>query len=736
MQSSLPEGWEIITNSPSSPNRPFYVNTHTSETVWERPTFPAPPLPEGWEHIRNSPGLPFYVNTYTREFVSDRPTVPAPRAPEGWDVIPANLVDGRPEYYRNRYTGEYVFQRPTLPAQRLPEGWELHLDSSSGNRPFYLNIPTGKSEWKLPTREALNPKQRKFVSQFLSVDDAPVNVGDAPPDAGRLARIPLSSQDVNQDIERLYQSRQRSISPPRYRYPHISFKQFISGEFFQNIGLQFEPDFERNPELFAYFKKKIKEQQIFCSDMTDSDMSELIPSLFTYRADMNMNTVIHYQGQVLKVPTGQHLDESQTHEILASIDSLLEEDTKVDESKKAQILQVFRDSTSNMLIWKMLLYSKNLQERIEGTCTIQSPIQSVNSQSDKVGYLAVSYKQKERTKTTCGFTASTMGITTLFLQVMGSDILWIFSNNAKCSNRSRSSSGFHDRGPPPPGPPQPGPPPPPPEVIYNDQMLSSRLSFFDLSMDNSQLYAKLNNAISQLYDNNKKYKTGIQYMKDRRPDLFVYNGLNPGINIISIVADGRTTVHHCFIYNMGDISIVMDSWAHSSAARGFLFGRDIITRIWLTRDLIPLLDRMNIAAARNRTDVKDTLIRVFLAPHMINREYYAPDKMTGTGYRLTDEFVSSELTANDANLERFDYTIISINQNFLMFIFIFNFGFTQDTLFGGRGRSLTSIRRRKSNFINNIKQHKTRKSVRKIAKKKSIVKYKNSVKTKRNYKNR
>jgi hypothetical protein len=518
------------------------------------------------------------------------------------------------------------------------------------------------------------------------------------------------------------------VSPPRYRHPHVSFKQFISGNFFQNIGIQFEPDFDHKPELFAYFKKKIKEQQIFCSGMTDSDMSELIPSLFTYRADMNMNTVIHHEGQVLKSPTGQHLDRSQTGEILDSIDTLLKEDTKVNQSAKAEILKVFRDSTSNMLIWKMLLYSKNLQEKIEGTCTIQSPIQSVNSQLDKAGLLAVSYKEKERTKTTCGFTAPTMAITTLFLQVMGSDILWIFSKNAKCSNRSRSSSGFHDRGPPPPGPP-----PPPPEVIYNDQMLSSRLSFFDLSMDNSQLYAKLNNAISQLYDNNKKYKTGIQYMKDRRPDLFVYNGLNPGINIISIVADGTTTVHHCFIYNMGDISIVMDSWAHGTG-RGFLFGRDIITRIWLTRDLIPLLDRMNIAAAKNRTDVKDTLIRVFLAPHMINREYYAPDKMTG--YRLTDEFVLSELTANDANLERFDYTIISINQNFLMFIFIFNFGFTQDTLFGGRGRSLTSVRRRKSNFINNIKQHKTRKSVRKIAKKKSIVKYKNSVKTKRNYKNR
>jgi hypothetical protein len=162
----------------------------------------------------------------------------------------------------------------------------------------------------------------------------------------------------------------------------------------------------------------------------------------------------------------------------------------------------------------------------------------------------------------------------------------------------------------------------------------------------------------------------------------------------------------------------MDSWAHGNQ-QGFLFGRDIIKRIWLTHELIPLLARLSPDSKRNKPDVKDTLKRVFLAPCIDNITYYAPGNIDTDDQSRTN-FVMTELAANDANLELYDYTIISINQNFLMFIFIFNFGFTNDILFGGSSSRGGSIRNMRKNKIGH--QYKNRNSTRKFAKKRSTKK--------------
>jgi hypothetical protein len=168
-------------------------------------------------------------------------------------------------------------------------------------------------------------------------------------------------------------------------------------------------------------------------------------------------------------------------------------------------------------------------------------------------------------------------------------------------------------------------------------MLSQRLAAFDrtLSVDEPKLYAKLNTVINQLYDNNKKYKTGILYMNSKRPDLFVYSGLKLGINIISVVQSG-VTVHHSFIYNMGNVSVIMDSWAHGNH-RGYIFGRELITRIWVTTELEALLNNLHPGRPRSFPSMKNALIRVFLAPHSDNITHYpqfVPDAVSKSEVNL------------------------------------------------------------------------------------------------------
>ena len=86
--------------------------------------------------------------------------------------------------------------------------------------------------------------------------------------------------------------------------------------------------------------------------------------------------------------------------------------------------------------------------------------------------------------------------------------------------------------------------------------------------------------------------------------------------------------------------------------------------------------------------MKNALIRVFLAPHLDNIRYYPQFLPSAVTQRERDIYFN-ELRKNDQMYDHTDYTIISINQNFLMSIFSFNFGFTNDILFGGGiGRSL------------------------------------------------
>lgn len=541
------------------------------------------------------------------------------------------------------------------PPANLPTGWGARYSDSHG-RQYFVNLLTGHTTWDLPTVTAA--EEETFLRRIRN----------------RNVQTPLpftsSERKWYREDEISRQAMRSRISP--LKFGEVDPKRYVSGNFFVNIGIHFPQDGLVTPssKSFAYFKRTIKEQGIFCEKMDDAEVLDIAADLFVYDPLMNVDPIIN------KVPVNEYRTELDAIRRLHSI-NLNQHRSVVD--KLIANIDDPRNSSVSVTLWKMLLYAKTIQSRCEGTCAIRGEDPRERS---KAGSMIVSAKQKGRTKTTCGFTAPSIAIATLFLQVMGSEFLDAFRKHSKCSvktkSRSRSKTpkgmvrGVHDK-----------------KTIYTDEMLSQRLAVFDrtLTVDEPRLYAKLNTVVNQLYDNNRKYKTGIHYMNSKRPDLFRYSGLKLGINIISVVVKSGVTVHHSFIYNMGNVSVIMDSWAHSNET-GYVFGRELVTRMCITEELERALYNLHPGHTRSFAGMKNALIRVFLAPHMDNMGYYpqfAPNAVSQSDRKL----YLDELRKNDQMYDRTDYTIISINQNFLMTVFSFNFGFTNDILFGGgSGRSL------------------------------------------------
>lgn len=552
---------------------------------------------------------------------------------------------------------------PPPPPANMPPGWSAIYSDSHG-RQYFVNLLTGRTTWDLPTvtgaeeDEFMRPirNRNRIVRSELRFSE------DNPERAQR-------EREFYMDDETRRQTARSRISPSQFE--EADPRRYVSGNFFRNIGIHFPQDGLVTPssKSFAYFKRTIKEQGIFCEKMDDAEVLDIAADLFVYDPRMNVDPITN------KIPVDEYRAELDSIRHLHSI-NLNQHPSVVD--KLIDHMDRPRNISISVTLWKMLLYAKTIQGRCEGTCAIRG--EDPREQS-KAGSMIVSAKQKRITKTTCGFTAPSIAVATLFLQVMGSEFLDAFRKHSKCSvktksrSRSKTPDGVvrwvRDK-----------------KTIYNDEMLSQRLAAFDrtLSVDESRLYAKLNTVINQLYDNNRKYKTGIHYMSLKRPDLFVYSGLNLGINIISVVQSG-VTVHHSFIYNMGDVSVIMDSWAHGNHS-GYIFGRELVTRMWVTAELERALDNLHPGHTRSFLTMKNSLLRVFLAPHMDNMGYYPPFIPNAVS-QSDRKLYLDELRKNDQMYDRTDYTIISINQNFLMTTFSFNFGFTNDILFGGgSGRSL------------------------------------------------
>jgi hypothetical protein len=574
--------------------------------------------------------------------------------------------------------------RSIPPPPPLPPGW-IPDYSHQHNRWYFINPLTNRSTWDLPSVTGAEEEQfirpirnrnRSIRTDLRFNDDA---------ETAQREREWYREDEVHRQTAR------NMISPSQF--DEADPRRYVSGNFFVNIGIHFPKDGQIVPssKSFAYFKRAIKEQGIFCEKMSDAEVLDIAKDLFIYNPYMNIDPVRN------RVPDREKLD------ILESIRHMQSANMRqhpVFVNEIIKYMNVPKNVLSSVVVWKMLTYAKIIQGRCEGTCAIR---REDPSQQSKAGSMIVSAKQKRITKTTCGFTAPSIAVATLFLQVMGSDFLDAFRKHSKCSikakSRSRSKTpvglvrGVNVK-----------------TTIYGDVMLSQYLAIFDrtLSVDEPRLYAKLNTVINQLYDNNRKYKTGIRYMNSKRPDLFRYSGLKLGINIISVVQSG-VTVHHSFIFNMGDVSVIMDSWAHGNHS-GYIFGRELVTRIWVTDELDILLNNLHPERSRSFQSMKNTLIRVFLAPHADNMHHYPQFARSAAISERERRLYLDELDANDKKYDHTDFTIISINQNFLMAVFSFNFGFTNDILFGGGGigRSLLRSLKSKSSSSSSLKNRRRR----------------------------
>jgi hypothetical protein len=576
------------------------------------------------------------------------------------------------------------------PPLDLPPGWDSYY-SAEYSRLYFVNPLTGRSTWDLPTVDIHNDK---FMFPIRDRD--------------RSIRTPLPftkhEKKMYEEEEQSREEMRSSISPVTTFGDHNP-ERYVSGNFFVNIGIHFPQNGTISPQgkSFAYFKRTIKEQGIFCEKMDNAEVLEIASELFTYNPLMNIDLAKNkisdkeYQFEL------EYIRHTYSYTMSpSSIDAFIE---RFDTPKNISV---------NLLMWKMLLYAKLIKERCEGTCKIEreDPRNQFNP-----GMMITTAKQKRVTIFVCGFTAPSIAIITLFLQVMGSDFLDAFRKHSKCSvktmvSRSKSPEGVrakHDK-----------------KIIYSDEMLAERLNIFDktLSVDEPRLYAKINTVINQLYDNNNIYKTGIKYMNWKRPDLFKYSGLKMGVNIVSVVQTG-VTIHHSFIYNMGEVSVVMDSWAHGRQHNTY-FGREMTTRIWLTEELEQYLNNLHPDRPRKHEDMKATLLRVFLAPHIDNLRYYPQflPRPVETREILDQRSIYwNEMVENDERYNRTDYTIISINQNFLMTTFSFNFGFTKDILFGG-GDKVAIPKSLKNNWLHHrshrshcsLRSHRIRNGSRKYAK--------------------
>ncbi|KAF4656984.1 E3 ubiquitin- protein ligase [Perkinsus chesapeaki] len=174
-----PSDWEELL---SDDGTPYYHNTATGLTQWERPPALADEasvrLPRGWKEFNAEDGKSYYYNEMTGVTQWERPgeddateklkadavdkpreLAPAGKAvPEEWQEFKAD--DGTPYYY-NESTGVTQWERPTnevtsqeqvrsedVVKQLLPEGWaELKADDGT---PYYYCEATGVTQWERP----------------------------------------------------------------------------------------------------------------------------------------------------------------------------------------------------------------------------------------------------------------------------------------------------------------------------------------------------------------------------------------------------------------------------------------------------------------------------------------------------------------------------------------------------------------------------------------------------------
>ncbi|KAF4740472.1 E3 ubiquitin- protein ligase, partial [Perkinsus olseni] len=156
----LPEGWEGLR---AEDGTPYYHNTATGHTQWEKPSSGAgkgqAALEKGWQEFVTDDGTSYYYNEATGVTQWERPEPAAPAVaskalPDGWEEY--HTEDGTPYYY-HQATSKTVWERPEEGTaaggvgEGLPAEWE-EFKADDGT-PYYHNKVTGVTQWEVPVKQ-------------------------------------------------------------------------------------------------------------------------------------------------------------------------------------------------------------------------------------------------------------------------------------------------------------------------------------------------------------------------------------------------------------------------------------------------------------------------------------------------------------------------------------------------------------------------------------------------------
>ena len=132
-----PRGWS---SAESDEGHTYYHNDHTGDTVWERPSLPAPP--QGWEVESNDDGVVYYTDSETGE--------------AQWMHPHGELeVAKKKKVLRPKKLAAKMFKKRK---KKLPKGWTESV--AEDGSPMFTNVATGLVQPERPKKTKKKKKKR------------------------------------------------------------------------------------------------------------------------------------------------------------------------------------------------------------------------------------------------------------------------------------------------------------------------------------------------------------------------------------------------------------------------------------------------------------------------------------------------------------------------------------------------------------------------------------------------
>jgi hypothetical protein len=126
-------------------------------------------------------------------------------------------------------------------------------------------------------------------------------------------------------------------------------------------------------------------------------------------------------------------------------------------------------------------------------------------------------------------------------------------------------------------------------VRHNDQDVCGQLT-------KDLFYKSINEAIGYLWNQHMSVNAGIDFMiHNSEFTPVIKTELFPGINIVSFISNEHRnmTVHHSFLYIIGDTCFIVDSWGEMSKDKTVIACRAITKRVFSSSEIANFLRFVN-----------------------------------------------------------------------------------------------------------------------------------------------